>query len=199
MQLRRAVITLRCVLLLCLAATLQGQGPAGAAGQKGQPRLRALVISGGCCHDYTLQDKIIMDIVSKALLVDWTVVYQGGAGTSAFIPVYDSPGWAKGYDIVVHNECFADLSDEAYIKKITDAHKGGVPAMVIHCAMHSYRAAKGDDWREFLGVTSRRHTKSHNISVKIVAPDHSIMKGWKADWVTPGGRALRHRQAVGRT
>ena len=52
-------------------------------------------------------------------------------------------------------------SDPAYIRKITAAHKGGVPAMVIHCSMHSYRAAEVDDWREFLGVTAagtRRRT-----------------------------------------
>ncbi len=181
---KQTVLIASCVLVLSLAATLQGQGQPGAAGQKA-PRIRALVITGGCCHDYALQDKIVMDIVSKALPVDWTVVLQGGTGTSGFMPVYDSPDWAKGYDVVVHNECFADTSDEAFIKKITAAHKGGVPALVVHCAMHSYRAAKADDWREFLGVTSRRHTKSHNISVKIVAPDHVIMKGWKADWVTP--------------
>ena len=51
--------------------------------------------------------------------------------------------------------------------------------------MHSYRAAEVDDWREFLGVTSRRHTKPFNIPVKIAAADHSVMKGFKADWVTP--------------
>ena len=90
-----------------------------------------------------------------------------------------------GYDIVVHNECFADVTDPDYLRKITSAHRGGIPAMVIHCSMHSYRAAAVDDWREFLGVTSRRHTRSHNIAVKIVAPDESAMKGMKTDWVTP--------------
>ena len=51
--------------------------------------------------------------------------------------------------------------------------------------MHSYRAATFDDWREFLGVTSRRHTKPFNIPVKIAAADHAAMAGFKADWVTP--------------
>jgi type 1 glutamine amidotransferase len=57
--------------------------------------------------------------------------------------------------------------------------------MVIHCAMHSYRAATVDDWREFLGVTSRRHTKPFNIPVTIAAKDHTLLKGFKEDWVTP--------------
>ena len=45
--------------------------------------------------------------------------------------------------------------------------------------MHTYRASTADTWREFLGVTTRRHTKAYNISVKVAAKDHSIMKGFK--------------------
>ena len=51
--------------------------------------------------------------------------------------------------------------------------------------MHSYRSATVDDWREFLGVTTRRHTAQFAIPVKVSAPDHPAMKGFKADWVTP--------------
>ncbi len=150
----------------------------------GQPRIKALVISGGCCHDYPLQGKVLMESLSRALPIDWTLTVQGGRGTTGNVSFYDRPNWAAGYDIVVHNECFADVTDQVYIRRITDAHKAGVPAMVIHCAMHSYRTATVDDWREFLGVTSRRHTASHAIAVK-VAKDQPAMNGFKQDWVTP--------------
>ncbi len=174
----------------------QGGAPAGApAGQRGrgaggdpfagQPRIKALVVSGGCCHDYSGEAKVLMDTVSKVLPVDWTVAVQGGRGTVGHISLYDNPNWIAGFDIVIHNECFADVSDPAYLRKITTAHKGGIPAIVIHCSMHSYRAADVDDWREFLGVTSRRHTPAHNISVKIAAPDEPVMRGMKTDWITP--------------
>ena len=66
---------------------------------------------------------------------------------------------------MIHNECFANTADPDYIRKITNAHKAGVNAVVIHCAMHTYRAAKIDDWREFLGVTSRRHEDKTVISI----------------------------------
>ena len=161
---------------------------AAAAGQQAPPaqaRIRALVVSGGCCHDYMLQDKILVDAVDKALPVDWTIALQGGRGTRGRMPLYSEADWFKGYDIVVHNECHADVDDPEFIRRITAAHRAGVPAMVIHCAMHSYRAAAVDDWREFLGVTSRRHTRQHNISVKIADPEHGAMQGFKADWVTP--------------
>jgi type 1 glutamine amidotransferase len=180
------------VVITTAAPSGQTASPAGQGGRRGQgppeppgPRVKALVVSGGCCHDYPLQARMIMSAVSKAVPVDWMVAVQGGRGTKGELPVYERADWAKGYDIVVHNECFADITDEGFIRRITSAHRGGPPAVVIHCAMHTFRAATADDWREFLGVTSRRHTRQFNIPVKIAAADHSIMKGFKADWVTP--------------
>jgi len=87
--------------------------------------------------------------------------------------------------VVVHNECFANTVDEGYIRSITHAHKEGVPAVVIHCAMHTYRASKTDDWRQFIGVTSRRHEHQSRYPVKKVALKHPILKGMPEDWVTP--------------
>jgi len=56
---------------------------------------------------------------------------------------------------------------------------------VIHCAMHTYRAAPFDDWRQFLGVTSRRHDHQDQYPVQVVAPNHPIMKGFPEDWTSP--------------
>lgn len=161
----------------------RGRGPADPFA--GQPRINALIVSGGCCHDYALQGRLLIDAVNRALPVDWTLVVQGGRGTRGSMPVYAKPDWTKGFDIVIHNECLASVDDPQYIRTITAAHRGGPPAVVIHCAMHSYRAAKIDDWREFLGVTSREHTKAFAIPVKVAAKNHPAMKGFKEDWVTP--------------
>ena len=150
----------------------------------GKP-LRALLITGGCCHDYATQAKALTEATKALAQVEWTVVDEGGKGTRAMIPLYDNPDWAKGYDVVVHNECFADTTDEAYIRKITSAHKAGTPAVVIHCAMHTYRAATIDDWREFLGVTSRRHDHQSQYPVRRVAAGHPAMKGFPETWTTP--------------
>ena len=51
--------------------------------------------------------------------------------------------------------------------------------------MHTYRAAKIDDWREFLGITSKRHEHQSNYEVIPVARDHPAMKGFPEKWVTP--------------
>lgn len=186
------------LLLLAFLAALPAQPPAGQRppGQRrpgfgprdkfaGQKRLRALVISGGCCHDYNAQNKILVENVAKELPVDWTILLEGGNGFEGRIAIYDTPNWAKGYDIVVHNECFANTDDAKMLKQIADGHKNGAAAIVIHCSLHSYRAATVDDWREFMGVTSRRHTPSHNISINVDDKESSIMKGIPAGYKTP--------------
>lgn len=147
--------------------------------------LRVLLITGGCCHNYAFQTAALTNAVSQYALVDWTIVNEGGSGTRAEIPLYSKPGWAKGYDVVVHNECFADTTSPDYIRSITAVHDAGVPAVVIHCAMHTYRATSIDDWRKFLGVTSRRHDHQSRYPVTKVAPNHPIVKPMPDNWTTP--------------
>ena len=149
------------------------------------PPLQALLITGGCCHNYAFQTEALTNAVNTQANVEWTVVKEGGNGTRAEISLYDDPHWADRFDVVVHNECFADTTNEEYIRSITAAHKVGTPAVVIHCAMHTYRAAKSDDWREFLGVTSRRHDHQSHYEVKPTEPNHPIMKEFPASWTTP--------------
>jgi type 1 glutamine amidotransferase len=161
----------------------RGRGPGDPFA--GQPRINALIVNGGCCHDYPEEARMMMDAIGRALPVDWTVVVQGGRGTSGTMPVYARSDWSQGFDIVIHNECLANVDDPQYIRKITAGHRNGPPAVVIHCAMHSYRSATIDDWREFLGVTSRRHTKPFAIPVRLAAKDHPAMKGFRENWVTP--------------
>lgn len=148
--------------------------------------IHALIITSGCCHDYDFQTSAMKKAAAVAGVdIIWKVVNDGGKSTKAQIEFYDDPNWAKGYDVVIHNECFANTTDPEYIRKITAAHKAGTNAVVIHCAMHTYRGAKIDDWREFLGVTSRRHEHKSEYPVKVVAKDHPVMKGFPAGYKTP--------------
>lgn len=145
--------------------------------------IKILLVTGGCCHDYDFQTKAMQKALKdQGIAAEWKIVDDGGKGTKAQIPLYENPEWAYGYDVVVHNECFANTTDPAYIRKITGPHKAGVNAVVIHCAMHTYRAADVDDWRELLGVTSKHHEHQSEYPVKVVANDHPIMKGFPADY-----------------
>lgn len=142
-----------------------------------------LLITGGCCHDYDFQTKSMqLAMKQRDVKAKWTVVNDGGKGTEAMIDLYENPNWAEGFDVVIHNECFANTTNEDYIKRITKAHHAGANAVVIHCAMHTYRSAKIDDWREFLGVTSRRHDHQSNYPVKVTKADHPIMNKFPAEY-----------------
>lgn len=153
---------------------------------KQQKPLKILLITSGCCHDYPYQTKAMQNALKKrGVAAEWKVVAEGGTGTAAEIDFYKDPNWAKGYDVVVHNECFARTTNPEYIKSITDVHKQGVPAVVIHCAMHTYRDAKIDDWRQLLGVTSKRHDHKSKYEVRNLAKDHPIMKGFPATYTMP--------------
>src|SRR5687768_243115 len=78
--------------------------------------LRALLVTGGCCHNYALQSQELTNAIAKLARVEWTVVMEGGTGTRAELSLYDKPDWAKGFDVVIHNECFADTTNQTYIR-----------------------------------------------------------------------------------
>ncbi len=160
--------------------------PALADETKSEKPIRALLITGGCCHDYTRQKLILTKGISARANVVWTVVQQGGTGTSAKIPVYEDPNWADGFDVVVHNECFAGVKDKEWVERILKPHHEGLPAILIHCAMHSYRT--GDNqWFEFVGVQSPRHGAHYAYTVENSQPDHPIMHGFGKSWLAPKG------------
>jgi type 1 glutamine amidotransferase len=162
-----------------------GVAPATKASPTSAGPIRVLLITGGCCHDYDFQSKAMqLAAKEKGLAIDWTVVNQGGNGTRAMIDFYKNSKWSEGFDVVIHNECFADTDDPDYIRGITKPHFEGVNAIVIHCAMHTYRSAKIDDWREFLGVTSRRHDHQSRYPVTVIKKDHPIVQGIPADYTS---------------
>ncbi|MEL6107102.1 MAG: ThuA domain-containing protein [Planctomycetota bacterium] len=135
-----------------------------------------LLITSGCCHDYDFQTKSMQLAFEKAgVAANWTVVNDGGKGTAAEIDFYKDSSWAKGFDVCIHNECFAKTKNGDYIRSITAPHKAGLNAVVIHCAMHTYRDAEIDDWRQLLGVTSKRHEHKSSYKVDVVKKDHPVM------------------------
>jgi uncharacterized protein len=146
----------------------------------GEP-IKALLITGGCCHDYEAQKRIISEGISARANVTWTIVHEGTARNST-VGVYTNADWTAGFDVVVHNECFGEVTNAVLLARIVSAHTNGVPAVMLHCSAHSYRAATTDDWRRLLGVTSFRHGAQHAFSVTNSSPEHPVMKGFPALW-----------------
>lgn len=175
--------------LLCVALTLCGLMGALRADDKPTTKLKGLLVTGGCCHDYENQKRIITEGLGQRVSISFDVVHEGGGGRDHKFSVYQQPGWAKKYDVVVHNECFGDMKDDALIKSVAQAHFEGVPGVFIHCSLHSYRNAPvgADSWRELLGVTSRRHEKQRAEMVRNIKADHPVMLGFPKEWKTPNG------------
>lgn len=172
--------------LFALAA-LFAAVPAFAQEAKDPRPIKALMITGGPYHDYGKQKVALADGLAKRINIEWTIYHEGDRGGTRFkLPIYEKPDWAKGYDIVVHNECFADVVDEDFIRKVCKAHEEGVPGVFIHCCMHTFRAVRGfDEYRKMLGVTTVRHETARLIEVKPVKADHPVMKGFPAVFRTP--------------
>lgn len=165
-------------------------------GLSGEP-IKALLVTGGCCHDYDTQREIIpaaVDLYSKKP-VEWTIYHQRTKAGDRLLQLYMNPDWADGYDVVVHNECFANIGDVDYIENILRPHREGVPAVLIHCSMHCYRTGPtAEEWWKFCGVHSPGHGPKHGFEIEITAPEHEIMQGM-SNWTTEKGELYFIRTA----
>jgi type 1 glutamine amidotransferase len=147
--------------------------------------LRALLVTGGCCHDYENQKKILTEGISARANVTWAIIHEGGDARDYRVGIYEKPDWAKGYDVVVHDECFGDVTNMAFVEQIAKAHSDGTPAVVLHCSIHSYRMSPSDEWRKVLGVSSYAHEQNRTFEVINLQPDNPIMRDFPARFTDP--------------
>jgi len=178
----------RFVLVLTTAAI----AAAAAARAADAPRpLEVLLVAGGCCHDYATQTRLLKGGIEERIAATVTVAYSPDTSTKARFEIYEKDDWAKPYDVVIHDECSADVTDGAYVARILAAHRAGTPAVNIHCAMHCYRwgefrkpvtpGADNAGWFEMIGLQSTSHGPQFPIAVAYA--DHPATAGL-ADWTT---------------
>ncbi len=158
-----------------------------------QKPLRVLIVAGGCCHDYATQKEVLKKGIEARVNAVVEVVYDPTKSTKPLFELFKSPDWGKNFDVVVHDECAADITDQAYVANIVNAHKNGLPAVNLHCAMHSYRwgnfrtpVKAGDDnasWYEMLGLQSTGHGPQQPIAITFTDKSHPVTAGL-ADWTT---------------
>jgi len=146
--------------------------------------LRALLVLGGCCHDYKTQQQILSQGISARAHVEVVIAYDPDTTTRHLNPVYEQPHWAEGYDIVIHDECTADVKDPGIIDRILEPHRQGLPGVVLHCGMHCYRSAGFPNltpWFEFTGLQTTGHGPQIPIEITFTSPQDPItagMHGW---------------------
>ena len=195
---KRALIG-SCIALALAAAVGLTQFNARAAADPQAKPLKALLVIGGCCHDYNAQKKLLTEGLAKRTPIEWTVVHEGDGPTTHKHSVFLDAGWSKGYDVVVHDECTADVKDLEFIGNILKPHREGLPAVLLHCAMHSYRSEgfpdKTTPWFEFTGMKTTGHGPQEPIDISFTDPAHPILKGLQS-WTT--GREELYNNSAGK-
>src|SRR2546421_11472406 len=89
--------------------------------------IHALLITGGCCHDYAKQKDILKKGLEERANIVVTLAYDPDKTVKHLNPVYEKTDWAAGYDLILHDECSADVTDMKAIDNILKPHKDGLP------------------------------------------------------------------------
>jgi type 1 glutamine amidotransferase len=157
-----------------------------AAQQPAMKPLKALLVLGGCCHNYKEQQEILKKGIAERAHVEVTIAYDPDTTNMHLNPVYENPGWADGYEVIIHDECSSMVKDPTVINRILTPHRWGLPAVMLHCAMHSYRSEPYPEvtpWFELTGVQSTGHGPQLPIDIDFVAGASPITKGFE-NWQT---------------
>jgi type 1 glutamine amidotransferase len=157
-----------------------------------------LLVCGGCCHDYDRQKDIISKGLAERANIEVTIAYDPDKTTKHLNPVYEKEDWYKDFDVIIHDECSSDMYDLAMIDRILKPHKEGLPAVVLHCAMHCYRPNSAPksvtSWMEFTGLNTNHHGAQLPISISFTDKESPITKGME-DWTTIK-EELYHEEAL---
>ena len=155
--------------------------------------LKVVLVTGGCCHDYAKQKDILKKGIEVRANAQVDIIYVADDSTRPRLPIYGHPDYAKGYDVVIHDECAADINDQAVVEGVLKPHRDGVPGVNLHCGMHSYRIGNPNDpvtpgtphglWFEYLGLQSSGHGAQQPIAIHYLDPAEPITKGL-TDWAT---------------
>ena len=156
--------------------------------------LKVLLITGGCCHDYAKQKDILKEGLEKRANVVVDEIHTDDKSTKPPLAIYGNADYAKGYDVIIHDECAAGVSEQPTVEAVLAPHRAGIPGVNLHCAMHCYRIGNPNEvvadlsqphnfWFAYLGLQSSGHGPQLPIEVKILDKESPIMKGM-SDWTT---------------
>jgi len=178
------------LLVVAIAAML----PLSAGAQTAVKPLKALLVLGGCCHDYAVQKDLLKAGIEQRVNITVDIAYSADKNTKPTFECYKKDNWAEGYDVVIHDECAADSNDLDLVKRVLAPHRDGLPGVNLHCAMHSFRVSPefkkpqplgsdGGMWFEYIGLQSSGHGPKKPIEVTYIKDASPITKGFQ-NWTT---------------
>lgn len=181
----RALYSIRWALCFALTAMLAGAVALPARAADRPAPLRALLVLGGCCHDYATQKDLLKAGLEARANITVDIIYSPDTTTKPPLAIYGNPDYAKDYDVVIHDECASDIKDLAVVNGVLAPHAAGLPGVNLHCAMHSYRTAPDVKvpvqpgtpeslWFDYLGIQSSGHGKQLPIAIVYTDAAHPV-------------------------
>lgn len=149
-------------------------------------------------HDYETQQQDLIDGLSRLLKIEFHLVGKDAEDT---LTLMEAPQFGMGYDVIIYNMCFADdFNLERINNIISQTRDAGIPAVLLHCTMHSFQQTSPSypehelelrvaelDWAEthpevdfpywwrFTGVDTLSHDWSRELTATRVEGEHPLV------------------------
>lgn len=155
------------------------------------PPLKALILtSPGVYHNYEQQTWDLAHGIVERANVRFDV-------SLAEPERWKTTDYSEGYDVLIYNICMADNQDAELIANMRrQTEVLGVPAVFIHCTMHSFRET--DLWWPLFGLQTKTHEQSRPLR-QIQTGVHPILTGIPEDWTLPEDELYINLKFVGQS
>ncbi len=138
-----------------------------------EPLKGLILTSPGVYHDYEKQTRDLAYGIAQYANVRFDV-------SLAEIERWKTTDFSAGYDVLIYNICMADNTDARLIANLRrQTETLGVPAVVIHCTMHSFRET--DLWWPMFGLQTKEHEALRALP-QIQHGPHPILSGIPEKW-----------------
>jgi hypothetical protein len=136
--------------------------------------MKALIITTqGVYHNYRQQTWILAHRIAEQANVRFDVSLSETGR-------WQTTDYSEGYDVLIYNFCLANNTNADLIANMRrQTEQLGVPALVIHCSMHSFRDT--ELWWPLLGLKTTAHEPLRPLTLAKRAP-HPITAGIPDNW-----------------
>src|SRR5882672_490495 len=123
-----SLLSVLLVSTICVGSCSAGMRQNSATQRDVRPKpLKALLIAGGCCHEYAVQKDILKQGLEKRVNVQVDFAYSSDNSGAPPLPILGNPDYARGYDVIIHDECAPAVVDLAAIQGVLAPHRAGIP------------------------------------------------------------------------
>ena len=162
----------------------------GSQAATNQPLKVLVLTSPGVYHNYEQQTQQLAHGIAEKINVQFDV-------SLTELERWRTTDFSEGYDVLIYNICMADNLDGDLITNLRrQTEELGVPALVIHCTMHSFRET--NLWWPLFGLQTKAHESLRPLA-QIKGAQHPILEGIPDDWTVANDELYINLQFEGQT